>query len=80
MDFALNPCAKLPDRGRLGLLVFKDGGGVPALREAFLLSAALVVRLLCSRLHNRRYVVLVKMRLRIWNLLCLAHSPSLRAT
>jgi hypothetical protein len=26
MDFSLNPCAKLPHRGRLGLLVFQDGG------------------------------------------------------
>ena len=25
MDFPLNPCAKLPHRGRLGLLVFQDG-------------------------------------------------------
>src|SRR5947207_15851880 len=36
MDFPLNPCAKLPHRGRLGFLVFQDGGGVPVLREAFL--------------------------------------------
>jgi len=33
MDF---PRAKLLDRGRLGLLVFQDGGGVPVLRKAFL--------------------------------------------
>src|SRR5713226_3575602 len=45
MDFPLNPCAKLPNRGRLGLLVFQDGGGVPVLRKAFLQSAALVIRL-----------------------------------
>jgi len=36
MDFPLNPCAKLPHRSRLGLLVFQDGGGVPVMREAFL--------------------------------------------
>jgi hypothetical protein len=36
MDFPLNPSAKLPHCGRLGLLVFQDGGGVPVLREAFL--------------------------------------------
>src|SRR5258708_27409660 len=36
MDFPLNPCAKLPYRGRLGLPVFQDGGGVSVLREAFL--------------------------------------------
>ncbi|PYU67646.1 MAG: hypothetical protein DMG52_33685 [Acidobacteria bacterium] len=36
MDFALNPCAKLPHRGRFRLLVFQDGGGVPVLRETFL--------------------------------------------
>jgi hypothetical protein len=35
MDFSLNPCAKLRHYGRLGLLVFQDGG-VPVLREAFL--------------------------------------------
>jgi|ERR1700687_2663562 len=29
MDFPLNPCAKFPHRGRLGLLVFQDSGGVP---------------------------------------------------
>ena len=63
MDFPLNPCAELPYCGRLGPLVFQDGGGVPVLREAFLQSAALVIRLLCSRLHNSRYVALVKMRL-----------------
>src|SRR5882724_6922804 len=45
MDFPLNPCAKLPHRRRLGLLVFQDSGGVPVLREAFLQSAALVIRL-----------------------------------
>jgi hypothetical protein len=36
MDFSFNPCAKLPYRGRLGLLVFQNGRGVPVLREAFL--------------------------------------------
>jgi hypothetical protein len=36
MDFSLNPCATLAYRGRLGLLVFQDGAGVPVLREAFL--------------------------------------------
>jgi hypothetical protein len=63
MDFPLNPCSKLPHRGRFGLLVFQDGGGVPVLREAFLQSAALVIGLLCSRLHNNHYVALGKMRL-----------------
>src|SRR5208283_1846174 len=36
MDFALNPCSKLPYCSRFCLLVFEDGGGVPVLREAFL--------------------------------------------
>jgi hypothetical protein len=36
MDFPFNPCANLPHRGRLGLLVFQNGGGIPVLREAFL--------------------------------------------
>jgi hypothetical protein len=45
MDFPLNPCAKLPDRGRFGLFVFQDGGGVTVLRKAFLQIAMLVIRL-----------------------------------
>jgi hypothetical protein len=80
MDFSRNPSAKLPHRGRLSFLVLEGGCGVPVLRKAFLQGSPLVVRLLCSRPHNNPYVVLVKMRLRIWNLLRLAHSPSLRAT
>jgi hypothetical protein len=56
MDFPLNPGAKLPYCGRLGLLVFQDGGGVPVLREALLQSSALVGRLLCGRLHNNHYL------------------------
>jgi hypothetical protein len=45
VDFPLNPCAKLPHCGRLSLFVFQDGSGVPVLREAFLQSPALVIRL-----------------------------------
>jgi hypothetical protein len=36
MDFSLNPCPKFPYCGRLGLLIFQDGSGVPVLRKAFL--------------------------------------------
>jgi len=36
MDFPLNPCAKLPHGGRLGVFVLQDRGGVPVLGEAFL--------------------------------------------
>src|SRR5947207_1628004 len=45
MDFPLNPCAKLPHRGRLCLLVFENGSGIPMMREAFLQGAPLIIRL-----------------------------------
>jgi hypothetical protein len=80
MDFALNPLAEFPHGDGFGFVILGDGRDRAVLRETFLQRTLLVARLLCSRLHKKRYVVLVKMRLRIWNLLCLAHSPSLRAT
>ena len=69
MDFPLNPCAKLSHCGRLGLLVFQDGGGVPILRKAFLQSAALVIRLQpcdLKRMGNRQ-LRLVERLLRFGN-------------
>jgi len=63
MDFTRNPSAKLPHCDRLGPLVSEDGPGVPMMREAFLPGSALVIRLLCIRPHNNRYVALGKMRL-----------------
>lgn len=39
MDFPLNPCPKLPHRGRLGVLVFQDGRGVESLGPKSRLSA-----------------------------------------
>jgi hypothetical protein len=63
MDFPLNPFSEFPHSRGLGLLVLEDGSGIPMMRKASLQGAALVARLLCSRLHNSRYVALGKMRL-----------------
>jgi len=62
MNLPFNPIAKRPHRYGFGLPIFENGCGVPMMWEAFLQSALLVVRLLCSGRHNSRYVALVKMR------------------
>ena len=65
MNFLLDPCTKLTDGDSFGFPVFEDGLRGLVIRKAFLQGAALVTRLLCSRLHNSRYVAHVKMRPRI---------------
>ena len=79
MDFPLNPCAKLPHCCCLGLLVFQDGGGVPVLREAFLQSTALVIRLEPCDFEGvgNRQLVLIECLLRFGNELNQAQSPAL---
>src|SRR5208283_5617564 len=78
MDFPLNPCAKLPHCGRLGSLVFQDGGCVPVLREALMQSAALVIRLEpCDfKCVGNRQLVLIECLLGFGNKLNQAQPPT----
>lgn len=56
MDFLLDPLAELADGDGFRFPVFQDGRRRLVMRKAFLQRAALVVRLLCGRPHNSRYV------------------------
>jgi len=52
MDFTLNPLAEFAHGDRFGFLVFQKSRRGSVLRKAFGKCAALIVGLLCSRLHN----------------------------
>lgn len=56
MNFLLDPCTELTDSDSFCFPVFEDGRRRLVIWKAFLQSAALVVGLLCGRLHNNRYV------------------------
>lgn len=79
-NFSRNPLPERPDRDRFRFLVLQDGGGCSMLRETLGKRTPLVVGLLCSRLHNNRYVASVKMRYWTSNLPFLKRFPPLSPT
>ncbi len=55
MDFPFNPLPQFPHRDRFGFSVLQNSGGTAMLREAFLQSALLVIRLQASHFEGVRH-------------------------